>query len=231
MDITRIIEIALSLIAVFTAIILHEVAHGSVAFRLGDPTAKARGRLTLNPIAHIDPIGTILVPIFLLIINSPFLFGWAKPVPINPSYFRNPFKGMLYVAVAGPATNLALALATTVIGRVVLLTIPDRLLFFNHTFAGNLVHALVYLLGIFVIYNIILAAFNMIPIPPLDGSRVLTYFLPPEGRRVMVMLERYGFIILIALIYLGGLQALFNLMGGLWQGLLGNRWLIALSAF
>ena len=231
MDITRIIEIALSLIAVFTAIILHEVAHGSVAFRLGDPTAKARGRLTLNPIAHIDPIGTILVPIFLLIINSPFLFGWAKPVPINPTYFRNPFKGMLYVAVAGPAMNLALALATTVIGRVVLLAIPDRLLFFNHTFAGNLVHALVYLLGIFVIYNIILAAFNMIPIPPLDGSRVLTYFLPPEGRRVMVMLERYGFIILIALIYLGGLQALFNLMGGLWQGLLGNRWLIALSAF
>jgi len=231
MDITRILEIVLSLIAIFTAIILHEVAHGYVAFRLGDPTAKARGRLTLNPLAHIDPIGTILVPIFLLIINSPFLFGWAKPVPINPGYFRNPFKGMLYVAVAGPATNVALALATTVIGRVVLLAIPDTLLFFNHTFAGNLVHALVYLLGIFVIYNIILAVFNMIPIPPLDGSRVLTYFLPPEGRRAMIMLERYGFIILIALIYLGGLRALFNLMGGLWEGLLGTRWLIALSVF
>ena len=231
MDITRILEIALSLIAIFTAIILHEVAHGYVAFRLGDPTAKARGRLTLNPLAHIDPIGTILVPIFLLIMRSPFLFGWAKPVPISPGYFRNPFKGMLYVAVAGPATNLALALATTVIGRVVILAIPDSLLFFNHSFAGNLVHALVYLLGIFVIYNVILAAFNMIPIPPLDGSRVLTYFLPPEGRRVMIMLERYGFIILIALIYLGGLQVLFNLMGGLWQGLLGSRWLIALSVF
>lgn len=231
MTITDILEIALSLIAVFTAIILHEVAHGYVAFRLGDPTAKTRGRLTLNPLAHIDPIGTILVPIFLLIINSPFLFGWAKPVPINPGYFRNPFKGMLYVAVAGPATNLALALATTVIGRVVLLAIPDTLLFFNHTFAGNLIHVLVYLLGIFVIYNIILAVFNMIPIPPLDGSRVLTYFLPPEGRRVMIMLERYGFIILIALIYLGGLHALFNLMGGLWEGLLGSRWLIALSFF
>ena len=231
MDITRILEIVLSLIAVFTAIILHEVAHGYVAFRLGDPTAKARGRLTLNPLAHIDPIGTILVPIFLLIMRSPFLFGWAKPVPINPTYFRNPFKGMLYVAVAGPATNLALALATTVIGRVLILAIPDSLLFFNHTFAGNLIHALVYLLGIFVIYNVILAAFNMIPIPPLDGSRVLTYFLPPEGRRVMMMLERYGFIILIALIYLGGLRALFDLMGGLWQGLLGSRWLIALSVF
>ncbi len=244
MDITRILEIALSLIAVFTAIILHEVAHGYVAFRLGDPTAKARGRLTLNPLAHIDPIGTILVPIFLLIINSPFLFGWAKPVPINPSYFRNPFKGMLYVAVAGPATNVALALAATVIGRVVLLAVPNSLLglverngvfyrnsIINQSFAGNLVHALVYLLGIFVVYNVILAAFNMIPIPPLDGSRVLTYFLPPEGRRVMIMLERYGFIILIALIYLGGLQVLFNLMGGLWQGLLGSRWLIALSVF
>jgi len=231
MDITQILEIVLSLIAVFTAIILHEVAHGYVAFRLGDPTAKTRGRLTLNPLAHIDPIGTILVPIFLLIINSPFLFGWAKPVPINPGYFRNPFKGMLYVAVAGPATNVALALAATMIGRVVLLAIPDTLLFFNHTLAGNLVHALVYLLGIFVIYNVILAAFNMIPIPPLDGSRVLTYFLPPEGRRVMIMLERYGFIILIALIYLGGLRALFDLMGGLWQGLLGSRWLLALSVF
>ncbi|MEA1870617.1 MAG: site-2 protease family protein [Candidatus Bipolaricaulota bacterium] len=231
MDITRILEIILSLIAVFTAIILHEVAHGSVAFRLGDPTAKARGRLTLNPLAHIDPIGTILVPVFLLIVHSPFLFGWAKPVPINPTYFRNPFKGMLYVALAGPGMNVMLALAATVIGRVVLLAIPDTLLYFNHTFAGNMVHALVYLLGIFVIYNIILATFNMIPIPPLDGSRVLTYFLPPEGRRVMIMLERYGFIILIALIYLGGLRALFNLMGGLWQGLLGSRWLIALSVF
>jgi len=231
MDITRILEIALSLIAVFTAIILHEVAHGYVAFRLGDPTAKTRGRLTLNPLAHIDPIGTILVPVFLVIVGSSFLIGWAKPVPINPRYFRNPFKGMLYVAVAGPATNVALALAATMIGRVVLLAIPDTLLFFNHTFAGNLVHALVYLLGIFVIYNVILAAFNMIPIPPLDGSRVLTYFLPPEGRRVMIMLERYGFIILIALIYLGGLRALFDLMGGLWQGLLGSRWLLALSVF
>jgi len=231
MNITHILDIVLSLVAIFTAIILHEVAHGYVAFRLGDPTAKARGRLSLNPLAHIDPIGTILVPIFLLIVHSPFLFGWAKPVPINPNYFRNPFKGMLYVAVAGPAMNIALALAATVVGRVALIAIPDTLLFFNHTFAANLVQALVYLLGIFVIYNIILAVFNMIPIPPLDGSRVLTYFLPPGGRRVMLTLERYGFLILIAIIYLGGFQALFNLMSGIWQGLLGSRWLLALSAF
>ena len=228
MNVTQIIEIILSLIAVFTAIVLHEVAHGYVAYRLGDPTAKAHGRLTLNPLAHVDLIGTILVPVFLVIVNSPFLIGWAKPVPINPGYFRNPFKGMLYVALAGPGTNVILALATVIIGRVALLAFSPTYFLYATGFGANLARAIFFLLGMFVVYNVILAVFNMIPIPPLDGSRILTYFLPPEGRRVMLVMERYGFIILIAIIYLGGLRGLFGLMNGIWSSLLGSRWLLAL---
>jgi len=224
MNIAHILEIVLSLVAVFTAIVLHEVSHGYVAYRLGDPTAKARGRLTLNPLAHIDPIGTVLVPLVLVVLHSPFLFGWAKPVPINPNYFRNPFRGMLYVAIAGPITNLALALGATAVGRLLLLAFPDPLFFLRGTFTANIMQTIFFLMGIFVIFNIVLAVFNMIPIPPLDGSRVLTYFLPSEGRRVMILLERYGFLILIAFIFLGGLNALFGLMGGIWNGLLGNYW-------
>lgn len=228
MNVSDILDIILSLIAVFTAIVLHEVSHGYVAYRLGDPTAKQHGRLTLNPLAHIDPIGTVLVPVFLVIVHSPFLIGWAKPVPINPTFFRNPFKGMLYVALAGPAMNVALALAAAVVGRVALLPISPAFLVYGTGFGANLVHALFFLLGMFVVYNVILAVFNLIPIPPLDGSRVLTYFLPPEGRRIMLTLERYGFIILIAIIYLGGLQGLFGIMDGIWSNLLGNKWLLAL---
>ena len=228
MDFGYILDIILSLVAVFTAIVLHEVSHGYVAYRLGDPTAKAHGRLTLNPLAHIDPIGTILVPLLLVAFHSPFLFGWAKPVPINPNYFRNPFKGMLYVAIAGPATNTVLALLTAGIGRGILTGVPNSVLF-GAGFTANLVQAVFYFLGVFVIINVILAVFNMIPIPPLDGSRVLTYFLPPEGKRVMLMLERYGMWILLAIILLGGIGRLIDAASGIWRGLLGIRWLASLT--
>ncbi len=228
MNVTHILDVVLSLVAVFPAIIFHEIAHGRVALQLGDPTAKASGRLTLNPLAHIDPIGTILVPLILVVLRSPFLFGWAKPVPINPGYFRNPFKGMLYVAIAGPLTNVGLALVTAGVGRVLLLGVPDQLILFGTGFSANLVYAVFYLLGMFVIYNVFLAVFNMVPIPPLDGSRVLTYFLPPEGRRIMLSLERFGFILLIALLYFGGLQGLFDVTRGIWQGLLGTHWMYLL---
>jgi len=218
------IHIILSLVAVFTAIVLHEVSHGYVAFRLGDPTPKQHGRLTLNPVAHIDPIGTILVPLVLVLFKSPILFGWAKPVPINPNYFRNPFKGMLYVAIAGPLMNIALAVVSAGIGRLILSALSVSLPIGN-TFGANLMSTGFYLLGVFVIMNVILAVFNMIPIPPLDGSRVLTYFLPPEGRRIMIILERYGFLIILGLLMLGAIQGLFSLVSGLWQGLLGREWL------
>lgn len=223
MSFAYVLEIVLSLVAVFTAIVLHEFSHGYIAFRLGDPTAKVQGRLTLNPLAHIDPIGTILVPIVLVILRSPFLFGWAKPVPINPNYFRNPYKGMFYVAIAGPLMNIALALGASAIGRLAILITPLSLLY-GRGFSAYFVQTIFYLLGFFVIINIILAVFNMLPIPPLDGSRVLTYFLPPEGKRVMMQLERYGFLIVLALLYLGALRGLIGLISGIWEALLGPYW-------
>ena len=225
MNIDLILDIALSLIAIFTAIVLHEVAHGYMALRLGDPTARDLGRLTLNPLAHIDPIGTILVPIVLAILNAP-LFGWAKPVPINPRNFRNPFRGMLFVALAGPGTNIALALGASIIGRLLLLMVPQSLSTASASFGMNLVISLFTLLGYFVIYNLFLAGLNLIPIPPLDGSRVLTYFLPTEGRRIMLSLERYGFFIFAALLYLGVFNGVFRAVQGLGQQMLGYRWLV-----
>ena len=232
MDFELILEVILSLLAVFMAIVLHEVAHGFVALRLGDPTAKSRGRLTLNPLAHVDPVGTILVPVMIAVFRFLFgwnllLFGWAKPVPINPAYFRNPLRGMLYVALAGPGTNVALALVTAGIGRLLILLVPTGILFGNAGFAANLVHWLFYLLSAFVLYNLLLALFNLIPVPPLDGSRILMYFLPAEGRRLLLSIERYGFIIIVAIFYLGGLNLIFNGVSGLWRLLLGTRWLVA----
>jgi Zn-dependent protease len=220
-----ILRIALQLIAVFMAIVLHEVAHGYMALRLGDPTARTLGRLTLNPLAHIDPIGTILVPLVSVLLSG-MAFGWAKPVPINPRYFSNPFRGMLFVALAGPGTNIALALGTTLVGRLLLTMVPRTLNIVNPSFGANLLIALFTLLAYLVIFNLFFAVLNMIPIPPLDGSRVLTYFLPTEGRRIMLSLERYGFIIVIALLYMGVLNGLFQAVQTVAQELLGYTWLV-----
>lgn len=225
MNFEVVLRIALQLIAVFMAIVLHEVAHGYMALRLGDPTARTLGRLTLNPLAHIDPIGTILVPLVSLVISG-MAFGWAKPVPINPRNFRNPFKGMLFVALAGPGTNIAIALGATVIGRLLLMMVPRTLNIGTPSFGTNLLIAFFSLLAYLVIFNLFFAVLNLIPIPPLDGSRVLTYFLPTEGRRIMLRMERYGFIIVIALIYLGVLNGLFQAAQAVAQELLGITWII-----
>jgi len=166
----------------------------------------------------------------LAVLNLP-LFGWAKPVPINPNYFRNPFRGMLYVAAAGPGTNVALALFTAGFGRLLLLAVPNSILFGYPSFTTNLTRAVFFLLGMFVIYNVLLALFNMIPIPPLDGSRVLTYFLPMAGKRFMLAMEQYGFLILIAVIFIGGVQVIFRAVSPIATGLLGIRWLAAINLF
>jgi len=232
MNFELVLEVVLSLVAVFMAIVLHEVAHGYMALRLGDPTAKSRGRLTLNPLAHVDPVGTVLIPVMIAVFRFLFgwnllLFGWAKPVPVNPAYFRNPLRGMLYVAFAGPGTNIALALLTAGIGRLLVLVVPAEILFGTAGFAVNLIHWLFYLLSAFVLYNLFLALFNLIPVPPLDGSRILMYFLPAEGRRLLMSIERYGFFIIVAIFYLGGLNLIFNGVSSLWRILLGTRWLVS----
>ena len=226
MNVDWILELIFSLVAIFGAIVLHEVAHGYVAYRLGDPTAKSRGRLTLNPLAHVDPIGTLLVPGVLAIMRFVFhwnvlLFGWAKPVPISPAYFRNPLRGTLYVALAGPCTNFLLALACVAVFRLLSLGTGIETLDGSGGFTGALAYWMVWLLLRFSLYNLVLGVFNLIPIPPLDGSRILMYFLPPNGRRILMSLERYGLLIVFAVFYLGGVGVLFSAVIRLWRLLLG----------
>lgn len=172
------------------AIILHEVAHGYVAWKLGDPTAKTLGRITLNPIKHIDFKLSILLPGILILIGSPVVFGGAKPVPVNPMYFKNPRQGMALVAVAGPITNFILAF----ISYQLIFYLPDYYIF------QTLVAA--WLVGSIVI-NLVLAVFNLTPLPPLDGGRILVGILPIDLARKVASLEKYGLLILFLLLYLG----------------------------
>ncbi len=182
-------EISILLVPVLLAVTFHELAHGWVAYKLGDPTAKEAGRLTLNPIKHLDVLGTIVFFVTRMI-------GWAKPVPVNPFNFRNPKRDMAWVAVAGPAMNILLAVGFTILLKVLLL-IP-----LNPT--SSLVRVFMPLALMFkagIIINVGLAIFNIIPIPPLDGSKILEGVLPMEAAIRYAKLERYGFIILILLIF------------------------------
>ncbi len=174
-------------IIVILSAIIHEYSHGWVAEQLGDPTARLAGRLTLNPIAHIDPIGTILVPLILVMLPGGFIFGWAKPVPFNPLNLRNQRWGPALVALAGPASNLLIALALAVIIR----------------WLGP--GAFTSFLALIVYINILLAVFNLVPIPPLDGSKVLYAILPntPSWWRFKLQLEQYGMILVIMFIFIG----------------------------
>ena len=189
--------IAIVAVPLLAAIILHEVAHGAVAYLLGDPTAARHGRLTLNPIPHIDPMGTILVPGMLLLAarllgTSPFVFGWAKPVPIDPRRFANPRRDSVLVAVAGPATNLLLAALSV----VVLAALPES------TDGGNrLVMGLGQMAIASVWVNTVLAVFNMLPVPPLDGGRLLTSLLPPSASQLMRAVEGVGFVVVLLIVW------------------------------
>ena len=183
---------------VLAAIILHEVAHGYVAYRCGDPTAARMGRLTLNPLPHIDPFGTVLLPLLLIVAHSPFLFGYARPVPVNFGQLRHPKRDMVLVAAAGPLTNLVLALGSAVLfKRLVHMELPSD---------GALTPLLIATLTPIalmaqnsVIINVVLAVFNLLPILPLDGGRVLAGLLPRRQAIAFSRLEPFGMLIVLML--------------------------------
>ncbi|MFH1411041.1 MAG: site-2 protease family protein [Candidatus Omnitrophota bacterium] len=178
-------------ISIFVFILVlsvHEFAHGYAAYRLGDTTARDAGRLTLNPLAHIDPVGTVMLPAMLAITHSPVIFGWAKPVPIDPRNFKDPAKGMLLTSLAGPASNFLLAFLFGMILR-------------THLFAAY--SALWSFLVSGIMISLVLGIFNLVPIPPLDGSGILAALLPPKAAVKFMLMRKYGFIVLIGLLYLG----------------------------
>jgi len=186
---------------VLFAIVLHEVAHGWVADRLGDNTARFMGRLTLNPIKHIDPIGTVLIPVLLLVVGSPFLFGYAKPVPINFRKLRNPKRDMIWVALAGPVTNLLLALISTLL-LAVTVNMPGSMEW--------VAQPLALMCQASIIINVVLCIFNLLPLPPLDGGRVAVGLLPGPMAYQLSRLEPFGFLIIILLLVSGVLQSVIG---------------------
>jgi len=190
------------LVMLVISVVVHEVAHGAVASLLGDPTARRLGRLTLNPLVHLDWVGSLLVPVILIVMHSPVWFAWAKPVPISTEYLKNPVSDMAWIALAGPLSNVTLAfLAGTI------LRIAQGL--------GGAIPEWAVMFGLqFIILNIGLAVFNLLPIPPLDGSRILNRFLPPRLQIWMMRFEPYGIGVLLALSF-------FNVLTPVVSGLRG----------
>jgi len=178
------------LVVLMFSIVVHEVSHGYVALRRGDTTARDAGRLTLNPLPHVDIFGTIILPLILMITSAGFLFGFAKPVPINPRMLRDPKKDMALIGAAGPFSNIVLAVIAGIIFRITQPIMGDN-------------NLLVQTLGYAAVINVILAVFNLIPIPPLDGSRIIMGLLPTDLAVKYIKLERYGMFIIFGLIMLG----------------------------
>lgn len=186
------------------SVIIHELAHGIIANRFGDPTAKLAGRLTLNPIPHIDKIGSILLPAVFILTGSPVYIAWAKPVPINLRNFSHPSRDMMLVAFAGPLANITLAsllaaalpaLSRGAIGLITTTKLPTVIFWALENSPGIMTHA--------IVINLVIAIFNLLPIPPLDGSRILSHFLPPKYQFMLDKVEPYGILIIFLLAYFG----------------------------
>ncbi len=215
-------RLSIDAVPLLLAITFHEAAHGYVAERKGDPTARMLGRVTLNPLAHVDPIGTILLPAILILTNSPFLFGWAKPVPVNFRLLRNQKTDPVYVAAAGVVTNMILAFAAGLLLHGVGLLDPVSLrkaMFYagTHVFPSGDGGTQTVLLPLALMcvaaikWNVLLAIFNLIPVPPLDGGRIAVGLLPYGLSQALASVERYGMLIVIALLMFDP----FGVIGGI----------------
>jgi Zn-dependent protease len=188
-------EIAIVAVPLLAAVICHEVAHGAVALACGDDTARRAGRLTLNPVPHVDPIGTLLLPGLLLLAplvlgSRPFLFGYARPVPVDPRNFRHPRRDAVLVALAGPGTNLLLALASALALGALPATVP----------AASPLYALGLMAAASIRVNCMLAVFNLLPVPPLDGGRIVTAVLPQRSARLVQALEGVGLVLVLLVV-------------------------------
>jgi len=210
----RMIPLPVALVIFFFALVIHESAHAWMASRCGDNTARYAGRITLNPLPHIDPIGTIIFPFLLILSGSPFVIGWAKPVPINPYNFNNPRVDLARVGASGPISNIGLAIVSSFLVWI-----------FNYLPMEGLRNSLLLILLFSVLVNLLLAVFNLIPIPPLDGSQILSGLLPSHLAMRYEMIRPFGFIIIFFFLLTGLLwaiilpvvQFLYNLLF-LWVG-------------
>ena len=227
-------KVALLALPMVFAVTLHEAGHGYMALRRGDKTAWTLGRVTLNPVKHIDPVGTILVPLTLLVLGASFLFGWAKPVPINFRNLHRPRQDMVLVAAAGPGTNLALAVASALLCHLVLLVRPEltpaialpafAIPHFSQAAGFAFSLPLLFMLKISVELNVLLALFNLLPVPPLDGGRIAVGVLPRKWAYGLAQLEPVGMFLVIAIVWFdpGGFMGAY-----FWPSISGlSRWIL-----